>query len=498
MKVDSANIISGILFVLLFSISVQATTPEKETVCFASFNSINEEQVFRKYLSKDKYDFVNLLPYSPDTNWLERSCQKNIKCDHLLVSGHFGGIFFGEHSKNILSLKSMLGLSSKASCSPFFGNIKSVYLMGCNTLAAKQADHRSLDEYLSILLVDGLPIGLAEEVAATRYLNYGQSMESQFKEVFYNANYISGFKSTSPLGHQIEPSLHRYFKRAKTNSLPQTKAEFSELASVLSWTSFRYVKPDSTYELKRIKANIKSLSKDSVDAWKRLVHEYGVRENLFFILDTDFLFGLKHLLKTDIDFRKRFISELERAHGELLSYPVLMSRIMKFRKDFYLIKDQQEQTIKELFWSEFFKNRKSLNYLSSSQLCDMAKYQSRKDNQDMIERLENKYGTSSFLTAVKECAYGNLEPTSQLYQCLQRGQAWECLKHYRSELDVPACRYAQSLNRNSAKEDHMLWFCYSNMLDYESLNRADCLRLTRSFKHLRNQLHMNWNCMNRL
>lgn len=477
---------------------LQAIDEAKETVCFASFNSVNEEQVFRRSLSSDKYNFVNLLPNSPNDNWLNEVCEQQTKCDHFLVSGHFGGIFFGEHNSNILSLKSMLELSNKKSCESFFGQVKSVYLMGCNTLANKQADHRSLNEYLSILLVDGLPIGLAEEVAATRYLNYGQSIETQFKQVFSGANFIAGFKSTSPLGHQIEPSLQRYFNSSSKKLLPVDQEGFSRLSNYLSWTSFKFVEPDSSLALKQVKTRIESLTSDSIEAWRTLVLDFGVRENLFYLLDTKFTFGLKHLLRTDLEFRKILQKALERAHGELLSYPVLTTRIMSFRKRYHLVNSEEELRIKKLFWDNFIGQRKDLNYVSSSQICDMAEYQSESENRKMLRLLEVHFNDSKFLPSIKECSTSKEEPKSELYQCLRKAPVWDCLKTYRAQLDVPACRYAQSLNRYKAKEDHMLWFCYSNMLEYQKLNQSDCLRLTRSFKHLRNQLHMNWNCMNRL
>ncbi|MGZ5037283.1 MAG: hypothetical protein ACXWGT_10995, partial [Usitatibacter sp.] len=60
----------------------------KKTVCTITVNSSDEREAFRRFLPKEKYDFVELLEKGrPD--WLRSSCEKGVQCDVLVVSGHF-------------------------------------------------------------------------------------------------------------------------------------------------------------------------------------------------------------------------------------------------------------------------------------------------------------------------------------------------------------------------------------------------------------------------
>ena len=75
----------------------------KETVCTITVNSSNEKQAFEHWLTKDRFDFVELVERGrPD--WLESARRKGIRCDILVISGHYdggdyagGNEFFSEH-----------------------------------------------------------------------------------------------------------------------------------------------------------------------------------------------------------------------------------------------------------------------------------------------------------------------------------------------------------------------------------------------------------------
>lgn len=119
-----------ILLILLFVEFSQA-----ETICSMTFNSNNEINLFKKYHSKGN-EFVELLnPTSPEVEidpvnynnsniykyfskpkseyWLSGLCQKRIKCDTLVISGHFAMQFFGDLINEELYLQTM----EKLSCS---------------------------------------------------------------------------------------------------------------------------------------------------------------------------------------------------------------------------------------------------------------------------------------------------------------------------------------------------------------------------------------------
>src|SRR6266568_7655235 len=63
---------------------------DKSTVCTITVNSPDEKEIFRRYLPEDKFQFVELVERGrPD--WLASACQQRIRCDVLVVSGHYDG-----------------------------------------------------------------------------------------------------------------------------------------------------------------------------------------------------------------------------------------------------------------------------------------------------------------------------------------------------------------------------------------------------------------------
>ena len=63
---------------------------EPKTVCTITVNSADERETFRRNLPPDQYQFVELVERGrPD--WLASACRKGVRCDVLLISGHFDG-----------------------------------------------------------------------------------------------------------------------------------------------------------------------------------------------------------------------------------------------------------------------------------------------------------------------------------------------------------------------------------------------------------------------
>ena len=60
-------------------------------------NSPDEWQTFRARLPKGDYEFVELIEKGR-SDWLQSSCQRGVKCDVLIVSGHFnaGDTFYSD------------------------------------------------------------------------------------------------------------------------------------------------------------------------------------------------------------------------------------------------------------------------------------------------------------------------------------------------------------------------------------------------------------------
>jgi hypothetical protein len=88
---------------------------------------------------------------------------------------------------------------------------KEVFLFGCNTLATKEKDRRTPEEYLRVLLADGIPRTEAERIVEARYGGLGDSFSDRMRRIFSGAPNIYGFDSIGPSGKTATPFLEKYF-----------------------------------------------------------------------------------------------------------------------------------------------------------------------------------------------------------------------------------------------------------------------------------------------
>ena len=162
---------------------------KKPTVCTMTINSSDEKEIFQSFLGKD----FNFLELTDDDDWLESACEKKIRCDILVISGHFGGSFFGS-SRHRLSLNTLQRKSCDTLCDGILKQPKEVFLFGCNTTAGKKPDHRTPEEYTEVLIADGFSRMEAEQVSAFRYSPIGQETQDKMKQIFPNSR-IYGYHS---------------------------------------------------------------------------------------------------------------------------------------------------------------------------------------------------------------------------------------------------------------------------------------------------------------
>lgn len=188
----------------------------KKTVCTATLNSSDEKNIFEKKLAAADFQFVELTlvdQWAPETDknksWFDRACESKIKCDIMITSGHFAGTFFGE-SGLTLSSSELESHSCRQDCSGILSNPKEVFLFGCNTLATKEADARTREQYIKVLLDDGFTQAQAEQIAEGRYGLTGEQNKDRMRRSFLNVPYIYGFKTKAPLGPDIAPALANY------------------------------------------------------------------------------------------------------------------------------------------------------------------------------------------------------------------------------------------------------------------------------------------------
>jgi hypothetical protein len=194
---------------------------KKKVVCTATINSPEEKDSFQRYLHPDYFQFVELVAGKTDTKFLARTCaQNNVKCDVVLVSGHFGG-GFTDNRNFFLSDNEMEKLSC-SSCPSFLNDATMVYLFGCNTLASKQKSSRTPEEYARVLRDEvGLDSNDALATAAVRYSPLGDSFSDRLRRIFRGSAFIAGFGDKAPLGNQIEEQLGSYF-RSLVPGIPAT------------------------------------------------------------------------------------------------------------------------------------------------------------------------------------------------------------------------------------------------------------------------------------
>lgn len=194
--------------------SVKELDPNKKTLCTATINSDDERRLFKRYLPD--FNHIELADvseeHSKEDEWMSAACKLDIQCDILVVSGHFGGSFFGDSGYS-LSTSKLEELTCNNSCSGILNKPKEVFLFGCNTLAGKEQDHRSPQEYIDVLVADGFSVLEAQQIAAFRYSPVGSSFSDRMARIFAEVPKIYGFTSVGPSGRNASPMLKNYLSK---------------------------------------------------------------------------------------------------------------------------------------------------------------------------------------------------------------------------------------------------------------------------------------------
>src|SRR5438105_14361213 len=129
-----------LLTALLVALCAHDARADKKTVCTITVNSPDEKEIFRRNLPRDDFQFVELVERGrPD--WLESACRNNVRCDVLLISGHFDGgtEFYSDRldAREYLPADEMERVSCSDSSPGLFSQLKEGCLFGCNTLNAE-------------------------------------------------------------------------------------------------------------------------------------------------------------------------------------------------------------------------------------------------------------------------------------------------------------------------------------------------------------------------
>ena len=204
--------------VALIAVALLLATPHvhaaRKTVCTITVNSPDEKEFLQRTLPKEEFDFVELVERGrPD--WLASACRKGVKCDVLLISGHFDGgtQFYSDrlHVDEYLQVDEMERVACSASCPGLFSQLKEVYLMGCNTLNA-QPMRTAGSELERSLVRAGYSRTDATQLAQALGARHAESNRDRMRNIFKDVPVIYGFSSKAPLGPYAAATLQKYFQ----------------------------------------------------------------------------------------------------------------------------------------------------------------------------------------------------------------------------------------------------------------------------------------------
>src|SRR5207244_9389118 len=104
---------------LLASLCFHEAQADKKTVCTITVNSSDEKEIFRRSLPSDEFQFVELVERGrPD--WLASACRAAVRCDVLVISGHFDGgdEFYSDRvdARELLPVDEMKRVSCSVAC----------------------------------------------------------------------------------------------------------------------------------------------------------------------------------------------------------------------------------------------------------------------------------------------------------------------------------------------------------------------------------------------
>jgi len=223
------------------------------TVCTVTVNSPDEREVLRQSLPPDKYSFVELVEKGrPD--WLRSACEAKVRCDVLVVSGHFAGTEFYSSrfdAKETLPVDEMERVACSDSCPDLFSHLREVYLFGCDTLNPAPA-HVASPEIARSLVRAGRSPEEAQQLARALGERYAESSRDHMRRLFPDVPVIYGFASLAPLGRVAGPMLRHHFEGRPDEALGSGRVSAKLLrlfgpSSMVATTGQRASEPNADF-----------------------------------------------------------------------------------------------------------------------------------------------------------------------------------------------------------------------------------------------------------
>lgn len=212
MHLSLASRLAGLAAGLCLSMPLAAAEPQ--TVCTITVNSADEKETFRRHLPASKYRFVELVERGR-ADWLASACRANVRCDVLVISGHYDGAneFFSDQLevREFLPVTELERVSCSASCPSLFARLKEVHLFGCNTLNPAPQSSASA-EVVRSLVREGRSTKEAQRALVALNAAHGETSRDRMRQIFAGVPVIYGFSSSAPLGPVAGATLERFFR----------------------------------------------------------------------------------------------------------------------------------------------------------------------------------------------------------------------------------------------------------------------------------------------
>jgi hypothetical protein len=186
----------------------------KETVCTITVNSPDEKQTFQRNLPADKFQFVELVERGR-RDWLASACQQHVRCDVLVISGHYDGRdeFYSDqpNTEEFLPADELERASCSPSCSGLFSQLKEVYLFGCNTLNPEALKRASAEVSRSLIRAGYSPVE-AQRLSQSLGALHSGSSRNRMRLIFKDVPVIYGFSAKAPVGPVAASMLSSYLR----------------------------------------------------------------------------------------------------------------------------------------------------------------------------------------------------------------------------------------------------------------------------------------------
>jgi hypothetical protein len=229
MSISRAACIVGLALVFVVA-PVRAGTPA--TVCTITINSADEKEAMRRALPPGRFRFVELVEHGR-SDWLASACREEVRCDVLVVSGHYdgGSVFFSDRlgSDEHLPVAELERAACSASCPALFSQLKEVYLFGCNSLNP-EATQSTTDEITRQLVRTGRTPAEAARASAALAARHRDSARDRMRRIFRDVPVLYGFSSVAPLGPAAGSVLDRHFRTAGHGEFGQGRPSASLIA----------------------------------------------------------------------------------------------------------------------------------------------------------------------------------------------------------------------------------------------------------------------------